>query len=183
VTLGPPFLEREVTLIDAPLLHGEAYGREVNWPWGADQNGALDLRCVRRQGAVFVNQFLVDPKREWCFFAALHPRKQLLFGYAFPRVEFPWLNVWEANNGQMLTRGMEFSNTPVHGTTKAFMKTQQLFGVPTFEWLNAKGKLAKRFCAFSVLVPEGFQGVEDVIVSGEELTIMEKGARRKVVVR
>jgi hypothetical protein len=178
VTLGPPFLERQATLIDASLTRGEAYGRELSWPLGADQEGTVDLRRVQRRATRLLNHFLVDPNREWGFFTALDPDRHLLFGYAFRRADFPWLNVWEANNEQMLVRGMEFSNTPVHGTTKALVQTPRLFGLPTFEWLDARGKLAKRYCAFSVLVPEGFCGIVDVIVHGEELTIVERDTGR-----
>jgi hypothetical protein len=183
VTLGAPFLEREATRIDASLARGEAYGRELSWPLGADQQGTVDLRRVRRQATRLVNHFLVDPNREWGFFTALHPRNHLLFGYAFRRADFPWLNVWEANNEEMIVRGMEFSNTPIHGTTKALVESPKLFGLPTFEWLDARSKLAKRFCAFSVLVPAGFRGVADVIVSGEELIIVERETERRLVVR
>ena len=183
VTMGPPFLEREATIIDASLTRGEAYGRELAWPLGADENGAVDLHRVRRDGPVLVNHFLVDPAREWGFFTALHPGKRLLFGYAFPRADFKWLNVWESNTPLMLTRGMEFSNTPVHGTMKVLAKTPSVFGVPAFEWLNAKGRLQKRYCAFNVTVPADYQGVADVTVRGQELTIIEKGSGRKLIVR
>lgn len=183
VTLGPPFLERGATVIDASATRGEAYGREFIWPEGADPNGPVDLRHVRAQGPVLVNHFLVEPGREWGFFAAFHPGKRLLFGYAFPRADFPWLNVWEANDPKVLTRGMEFSNTPVHGTMRALVQTPRKLGVPAFEWLDAKGKLRKRFCAFSVRVPEDYMGVADIVVYGEELTIVEKGTGRTLLVR
>lgn len=183
VTLGAPFLEREVTVIEASLTRGEAYGHELNWPVGSDQHGAIDLRHVRKQATRLVNSFLVDPSREWGFFTAFHPRYRLLFGYAFRRADFPWLNVWEANNEEMVVRGMEFSNTPIHGTTKALVERPKLFGLPTFEWLDAKSRLAKRFCAFAILVPDGFRGVANVIVRGDEVTIVERETGRTLVVQ
>jgi hypothetical protein len=61
VTLGPPFLEKGVTVTDASLtrgrVNGDTSGRELAWP--------ADLRTVKnipRSG--FVNNFLVDPARE-----------------------------------------------------------------------------------------------------------------------
>jgi hypothetical protein len=183
VTLGPPFLEHGQTVIDASLVQGEAHGRILQWPLRADELGSVDLRHVRAQGPVLVNRFLVEPERAWGFFAAFHPGKGLLFGYAFSRVEFPWLNVWEANSTGMLTRGMEFSNTPVHGTMKALVETPELFGQPAFEWLEETGRLRKRFCAFSTRVPADYQGVADVIVRGDRLIIVEKGSGTGVVVR
>src|SRR5436190_14093374 len=165
VTLGPPFLEKGVTVIDASLtrgrVSGDTSGREIAWPG--------DLRSVRNvPQSGFVDNFLVDPTRELGFFAAFHPRLKVLFGYIFPRRSFPWLSIWEANNADMLARGMEFSNTPTHGTMKELVKTPALFGVPAYEWLDAKGRITKKFAAFSVKAPEGYKGVADVRVSGDK---------------
>jgi len=75
--MGPPFLEKGVTVTDASLtrgrVNGDTSGREFAWPVGVAEI-AIDLRTVRdipRSG--FVNNFLVDPTREYGFFAAYHP--------------------------------------------------------------------------------------------------------------
>ena len=105
-----------------------------------------------------------------CFpFAAHHPSKN-----------FPWLSIWEANNPQMLTRGMEFSNTPTHGTMRALVKAPELFGVPAYEWLDAKGRISKRFAAFTARAPEGYKGVADVRVAGAKLEIVERETGRVI---
>ncbi len=99
-----------------------------------------------------------------CFpFAAHHPSKN-----------FPWLSIWEANNPDMLTRGMEFRNTLTHGTMKELIKTPELFGTPAYEWLDAKGKITKRFAAFTARVPAGYKGVADVRLAGQKLEIIER---------
>lgn len=174
VTLGPPFLERGVTDIQASLTRGRFEQRELTWPAGF-ADGPVDLRTIRDGGAGFVNNFLVDPAREFGFFAAVNAKRGLLFGYVFRRAHFPWLNVWENNTPQMLTRGMEFSNTPTHGTMKVMVKTPELFGVPAYEWLDARGSLRKRFAAFSARVPRGYRGVGDVRVENGRLTVVERG--------
>ncbi len=178
VTLGPPFLEKGVTIMDASLtrgrVNGDISGREFAWPAGVAE-APIDLRTVRNiPSSGFVNNFLVDPAREYGFFAAHHPGLKLLFGYIFPRKNFPWLSIWEANNPDMLTRGMEFSNTPTHGTMKELIKAPELFGVPAYEWLDGKGKIAKRFAAFSTRVAEGYKGVADVRLAGQKLEIVER---------
>lgn len=177
VTIGPPFLEKGVTVTSASLTRGRASGdtsgAEFSWPSGRAES-AIDLRVVRNiPKSAFVNNFLVDPSREYGYFAAVHPKYRLVFGYVFRRAEFPWLNIWEANNPEMLTRGMEFSNTPVHGTFKALVKSASLFGVPTYEWLDGKSRITKRFAAFVARTPDGYSGVADVRVNPGKLEIIE----------
>jgi hypothetical protein len=184
VTVGPPFLKKGVTLFDASLTRGRNLGdsseKIFDWPRGQAET-AIDLRTVRdveRSG--YVNNFLVDPKGEFGYFTAVNPEQQLLLGYLFRRTEFPWLNVWEANQPgtndepAMLTRGLEFSNTPTHGSLKAMVAVPTLWGVPAYEWLNARASLVKRFCAFSTELPEGFKGVQEIRVKEKALEIVER---------
>lgn len=182
VTLGPPFLDRGVTQFEASLTRGRSDGHrdEFTWPSGLAEK-TVDLRTVRKleQSPGFVNHFLVDPKRSDGFFTAFHPRHRLVFGYVFPRADYPWLNIWESNSPEMLTRGMEFSNTPIHGTLKVLMKTPELWGHRTFDWLDAKAELKKTFWLFSLQVPENFAGVADVQRSGGSIVVIEKATQRR----
>ena len=184
VTLGAPFLEKGVTRIDASLtrgrVNGEASGAEFAWPNGRAE-APIDLRTVRNvEKSGFVNNFLVDPGRRYGYFVAAHPGRRLLFGYIFVRAEFPWLNIWEANNPTMLTRGMEFSNTPTHGTMRALVAAPLLWGTRAFEWLDGKGSLRKRFAAFAARSPENWRGTADVSVREGGLEIVETGPGRVV---
>jgi len=185
VTMGPPFLERGSTQIAASLTRGRVDGstEEFKWPAGRAEEG-IDLRAVRKlaKSSGFVNNFLVDPARQYGFFTAFHPQYRIVFGYVFPRADYAWMNIWEENSPQMLTRGMEFSNTPVHGTLRALMKTAELWGVPTFDWLNAKSQLKKRFWAFSVRVPDGFLGVGDVVFGDGRLEVVEQTTSKRISV-
>jgi len=192
VTVGPPFLKKGVTLFDASLTRGRNLGdsseKTFEWPTGQAET-AIDLRTVRdieRSG--YVNNFLVDPNEEFGYFTAVNPEQRLLVGYLFRRIEFPWLNVWEANqptsNDQpaMLSRGLEFSNTPTHGSFKAMVAVPKLWDVPAYEWLNARAGLVKRFCAFSTDLPEGFKGVAEIRFKHKALEIVERDSGRVVVI-
>jgi hypothetical protein len=177
-TIAAPFLEKGVTQIEASLTRGrnlgDESGKEFAWPTGFDGEARIDLRTVRNiEKSGFVNNFLIDPKREIAFFSAYHPRLRQVFGYVFRRAEFPWLNIWEANEPAMLTRGLEFSNTPTHGTLKAMVQAKPIFNTPMYEWIDARSGITKRFAAFSARVPEGYQGVADVRVSGAKLELVE----------
>lgn len=188
VTLGPPFLKKGVTIFDASLTRGRASGssggEERQWPRG--ENG-VDLRAVPDvERSRVVDNFLVDPTRELGYFTAVNPESGLLFGYVFRRSEFPWLNLWEANSPAIegrpavLARGMELSNTPSHGSLQTLVLHPTVFGVPAYEWLDAGGGLAKRFCAFSAWVPEDFKGVQDVNIAPDFLEVVERGRGRSV---
>ena len=80
----------------------------------------------------------------------------------------------------MLSRGLEFSNTPTHGSLKAMVAVPRLWDVPAYEWLSARGALVKRFCAFSAEVPDGFKGVQEIRVKDKALEIVERDNGRIV---
>jgi hypothetical protein len=179
VTIGAPFLERGITTFAAsasrgkPLDSGET--SQQRWPHGQENGNEIDLSTVRgAETGGEVNNYLVDPSREIGYFAAFNPRFSLVFGYVFRRAEFPWLNVWESYTSQLFTRGMEFSNTPVHGTARALMDAPTLWNVPTFEWLDARGSIRKRYAVFSASVSKNFRGVLDVRVEGHQLLVVER---------
>ena len=82
------------------------------------------------------------------------PRQGLEVEYLFRREQFPWLNVWENYDDRLLARGMEFSNTPIHGTMKRLMQTPAIWGTPVYDWIDAKSKLTKGFKATITSVPK-----------------------------
>lgn len=175
-------MERGVTVFDASLTRGfnallvsDNRRGEFVWPEGLERD-KIDLRRVRNLEKVagFVDHFLVDPGREYGFFAAFNPRFRLLFGYIFPRKDYAWLNIWEDLSPRQLVRAMEFANTPIHKSARELVRTPEMFGTPTFEWLGGKENLLKRFWAFSARVPENYHGVADVRWSKGELEIVER---------
>jgi hypothetical protein len=96
----------------------------------------------------------------------------------FLRSEFPWLNVWENNDEQLQTRGMEFSNTPHHGTIKALISSREIWGVPAFECLDGRSTVTKRFIVFLHRVPHDFRGWADLRVLGNVLEVAKRGTAR-----
>jgi hypothetical protein len=184
--MGPPFVESASIRFDASLskgfITGNVTGPNFAWPEGLGVSPELhrfDLSTFSKSWhSDLVNSFLVEPSRKWGFFAAFHPRFALLFGYAFPRADFPWLNVWENNDGRLQTRGMEFSNTPHHGTMKTLTSSPQVWGVSAYEWLDALSTVSKQFIAFSHPVPSDFRGAADIQVLGDVLEITERTTGR-----
>ncbi len=189
-TLGSPFLESGSTCFDASLsrgfVTGEFGGQKLVWPEGvtrAPSSQPIDLRVFSGTSQHrLLHSFLVEPSREWGFFTAFHPAFALLFGYVFRRTDFPWFNVWENNDANMQTRGMEFSNTPQHGTMKTLISSANVWGVPAYEWLDAHSTVTKKFIAFLHRIASDFRGAADIRVLEDRLEVFERGSTRIVQV-
>lgn len=173
VTLGPPFLERGTTEFRIPGMKSMTYpadfsgpdgylaiGEEFRWPHAPrrDGGGTVDMRRLQDVAASggFTAQ-LLDRRLEKAWFLAWSPESKLLFGYEWNRADFPWIGIWEENhsrqtppwNGQTLTRGMEFSVSPFPESRRAMIDRRDLFGVPGYRWLPAKGRITVEFSAFA----------------------------------
>jgi hypothetical protein len=158
VTLGPPFLEKGVTLFRSSATRSKVFeggfgdhdylpaGAEFHWP----RCGSADLRVMN--GAAHSSGFtthLMDPARSDAFFLAFSPASKLAFGYVWTQSDFPWLGIWEENhsrvhapwNGRTLARGMEFGVSPMPETRRQMIERGRLFDAPTFRWLPAKSRV------------------------------------------
>lgn len=183
VTIGPPFLDSADVRFDASVNKGFAtghpHGPDFRWPKGMSQRSKVPDSDLSRFSELphedLVNSFLADTEREFAFFTAFQRRLGLLFGYVYARADFPWLNVWECNTEKMQTRGMEFSNTPLHGTMKTLISTPQIWDVPTYEWLDARSTVQKQFMAFLHPVPQSYRGTAAIRVQAQRLEIIEHG--------
>jgi hypothetical protein len=186
VTIGPPFLDHNDVRFDASVtkgfVTGAPLGPQLEWPRGLNQYSETPDFDLSRYSALahkdLVNSFMAERLRDWAFFTVFQRRLGLLFGYVYPRVDFPWLNVWESNTETMQTRGMEFSNTPHHGTMKTLISAPEIWGVPAYEWLDARSTVHKRFIAFLHPVPRDYCGTADIRVEPDALRIIERESGR-----
>ena len=91
--------------------------------------------------------------------------------------------VWEENrkiqlphwNGKAMTRGMEFGNTRIPGTARAYFEKSEMYGTRTFGWLDAQAELTARYMVVMASVPEGFAGVSDIRLVGSDIEISGVG--------
>ena len=195
-TLGPPFLEGGKTVVDMPALNCRvrpfkpggipgrlAYGRDFEWPMAPTKDGAqADLRLVPTDNYLDLASCQIDPKRKLAFVTALNLDKHLLFGYVFRLQDYPWLMSWMNYTGDSrAARGMEFSTQPFDVSHQETVAMSPLFGTPTFRWLPAKAKLQTRFLMFYAKAPEGFTGVDDVVLDGGNMTIIDRSGKRLVL--
>jgi hypothetical protein len=171
VTLGPPFLQKGITEFRASASRSKVFesdfgvadylraGAEFTWPHapGAD-GGTADLqRFTSRDTSSAYTAHLMDPDRDHAFFVAFSASSRMAFGYVWRRADFPWMGIWEENhsrvappwNGRTLTRGLEFGVSPFPETRRQMVDRGSLFGVPTYRWLPAKGRLEAEYWAIS----------------------------------
>lgn len=151
VTFAPPFLEPGVTRFSASVSSGFRVPDETrtfSWPEGLGEETYNLSIMSRTPHSGLLNSFLVDADElstDRGSFSALHPGYGLQITYSFLRSQYPWLNVWEKHDAVMITRGMEFSNTPRHGTMKELVRTPVVWDIPVYDWLDARGTLYKEF--------------------------------------
>jgi len=195
-TIGPPFLEKGQTVVDMPALRCRVrpfkpgpisgrlvYERDFVWPLAPTKdNGQADLRAVPAENYLDLASCQMDPKRKLAFVTALHLSKRLLFGYVFRQQDYPWLMSWMNYTGDnRAARGMEFSTQPFDISHQETVAMSPLFDTPTFRWLPARSKLQTRFLFFYVRVPEGFTRIDDVMLEGGKLTIVDRSGTRLVL--
>ena len=161
VTLGPPYLERGVTQFRAPgtKCRTLAPNQDFDWPSAPRSDGSREdmqlFTCPPGSGGF--DTVLMDPHRDQSFFFAYSPKSKLLFGYVWKRADFPWLGIWQENNGRTqppwggrtLTRGMEFGASPVPESRRKMIDRNSMFGVPAYRWIPAKTKLQADYWAFA----------------------------------
>jgi hypothetical protein len=167
VTLGPPFLDPVTTQFRAsvtrsfvsetdPGFHGYlSPGAEFTWPIAPGSGGGhADLRQMNKTApASSYTAHLSDPESEHAYFLAFSPRYHQAFGYIWRHQDFPWLGIWEENrsrqaspwDGRTITRGMEFSVSPIPETRRQMVDRNRLLGAPTYKWISSRGRLEAEY--------------------------------------
>ena len=170
VTLGPPFLDANLTVLDTSATRGHTWpwhfednprlkrNAEYTWPMapGVD-GGQVDLRTMSSPGDLssdFSTQWM-DPAQPRAWLTATRADLGLQLRYEWDRDDCPWLGVWEENkgrtappwNGETLCRGVEFTNTPFPSSLRDSVERGTLFDTPTYAWLDAR---ASRNFVYSV---------------------------------
>jgi len=194
VTLGPPFLEKGVTVFDMPATKchtfPDVFGPKqrlepdmaFEWPKGPGTNGRkVDMRTIGkeyRRSSDF-SAHLMDTRRDDAWFSAVNPRLGVLLAYVWRRRDFPWLGNWEENfarkekpwDGKSLTRGMEFTNSPFPVGLRSAVSRGRFHRQPTYRWLPARGRMCMEYSILMQPVPEGVKGVADIRASRRGYTV------------
>jgi hypothetical protein len=170
VTLGPPFLQKGVTRFEMTATRSKVFegsfgindylapGGEFDWPHAPRIGGGtadLGLMNGSPRSSAFTTH-LMNAHSDKAWFTASNPDSRYSFGYQWNPADFPWLGIWEENfsrthapwNGKTLARGMEFGVSPMPETRRQMIDRNELFGIPTYRWLPAGGRLDVEYSAF-----------------------------------
>jgi hypothetical protein len=195
-TIGSPFLEPAVTVVDMPAKRAQtrpiksgvvpkrlASGKDFTWPMAPLANGKkADLRASpQTPDSVDHTTCLMDPARKLVFVTALNPSKRLILGYVFRREDYPWVQSWENYSADLrMARGLEFATQPYDVPRRETVQTNTMFDAPAFRWLPAKSKIESRYLLFYSRSPEGFRKVDDVRLDGGKLVIEDHKAKKQI---
>ena len=173
-TLGAPFVERGTTQIRTTAKRSRTLaGIEFDWPWLPDASGdKRDLQTfnsARSSGGYSAHLLDQDSQDAWFF--AYSPRSNVVIGYVWKTADFPWLGIWEENEGRAgkpwnsrtTTLGMEFGVSPIPESRREMIDRGKLFGVPCYRWIPAKSKLSIEYhCAIgqASAIPESLDAFE-----------------------
>ncbi|HVW87486.1 MAG TPA: hypothetical protein VHB50_22520 [Bryobacteraceae bacterium] len=198
-TIGAPFLEPDVTVVDMPavraktrpydpakamgLPHRLPSDQEFKWPLAPGADGKfINLRAAPKSpNSGDHTTCLLDPKRKTVFVTMLNPKRRLLLGYVFRPSEYPWVQSWEfyPKNG-MLARGLEFSTMPFDLPRREVIEQNSLFGTLLYRWLPAKSKVGSRFLMFYTRTPANMFNIDDVRLEKGAIVIEDAAAKATV---
>jgi hypothetical protein len=199
-TIGAPFLAPGKTVVD--LSAGPcrtrpyrpptgrsprrlASGVDFAWPFAPAVAGPpIDIRNAPVElDSLDHTACAMDRNRPYAWVTALNLEHRMLLGYVFRHDEYPWLQNWQnyPTNGA-LSRGLEFGTQPYDVPRRESIAQGSLFGVPTYRWLPAAGKIRARFLMFYVKSLEGFGGVDELVVTPAGLTLSDRRSGRSIAV-
>jgi hypothetical protein len=197
-TIGPPFLEPGVTVVDMSaqraktrpydpenevLPHRLPFDQDFIWPEAPGLRAPkIDLRETPTElNSLDHTTCLMDPSRPLVFVTMLHPEKRLVLGYLFKPQEYPWTQNWENYPpDKMLARGLEFSTQPFDVPRREVVQLNSMFGVPVYRWLPAHTTIESRFLMFYAQTPEGMRKVDDVRLEHGRIIIEDRQGNKQV---
>ncbi len=188
-TVGPPFFDVD-TVVDANARQGFMQSSPmpnpehptVVWPQALEGARPVDLRRLDDDDLPKVCSYVIDEEMGWV--TAATPSKELLIGYVWKTAEYQWLNIWRhVVDGKPLARGLEFGTTGLHQPYGTLVKKGRIFGRQLFDHLDTGESKTRSFVGFLAQIPKNFQGVQNVIRSGDQATITPLGEARPITVQ
>ena len=154
---------------------------EFTWPTAWSVSGEkVDLRIpFQKTGRGFVASLLTQPDREQAYIAVHNRRVNMVAGYSYNRSRFPWIALWEENcarsyppwNGNTKARGVEFGTSPMPLGLEEARKTKTIYDTPVLATIPPRSQLRTCYEIFVATVAPSWEGVSDVVSTGDSLFI------------
>lgn len=194
-TIGSPFLEPGVTVVDIPAIRSKtrphegkpglpfrlASDVEFTWPNAPTVNGnTVDLRAAPDPpNSGDHTASLADPRGGLAFATAINPKRGLIVGWIFKPQEYPWVQNWEnyPPTGK-LARGLELSTQPFDLPRRVVIDQNNLWGTLLYRWLPAKSKIGTRFALFFAHTPVGMTHIDNVYWEQGVLVLEDRKANQ-----
>jgi hypothetical protein len=151
------------------LLAGDV---EFRWPYVQSiDGGSVNLsQPFVRDGTGFVAGLLLDSDRENAFVAVHNRRHQLVAGYCFNPMLFPWIVLWEENraresapwNGRTRVRGVEFGTSPMPLGLDHARNIRSLFDTPVLTSIPGRSRMEAQYDLFLHPAPPQWTQIKDV---------------------
>jgi hypothetical protein len=164
------------------LLRGDV---EFQWPYAQSIDGEpINLsQPFVRDGTGFVAALLLDADHRNAFVAVHNRRHQLIAGYCFNPVLFPWVVLWEENrargyapwNKRTRARGVEFGTSPMPLGLPHAREMRRLFDTPVLSSLPANACLQAQYDLFVHPAPPQWSGIKDVLETEHTLVVRGDG--------
>ena len=151
-TLACPFLD-DTVIVDCNGTKGfdqSNIHQDFNWHCAKLKDDTLiDLRTpVYPYNAVFT--FAADQSQEYAWITAYSSKYNLLFGYVWKRIYYPWIHLWQHfEEGKIKYRGIEFGTAALHLPFKEILKHgTKKFGEKTTEYIDAGEQVCREYTCF-----------------------------------
>ncbi len=169
-TIGVPFLDTAVMLDTngrkgfttqnpMPMVEEPA----VYWPKLIHHGELVDMRRFIDFPQPPVVNYSFEAEDEYGWITASNPGKGLLLGYFWKLSEYPWCRIWKLyDDSRPAACGLEFGTTPLPLPFKQIVEKGEIFGLPTYEYMDAGETRTKSFTFFLTEIPDDYKGVSGI---------------------
>lgn len=147
-----------------------------------DSNGFIESPHVY---ANCVFPFIVNPDDVYGWITAYSPAHQLMLGYVWKRIDYPWINHWVHNvDGSAVYRGLEFGTTGLHQPFNEIIANNlmHISGESTCSYIDAGEIHERSYIGFLMKMTHSFKGVMSVTLKDRKIVIEEKETARAFII-
>jgi hypothetical protein len=181
-TVGPPFFDKNLIVntnatfgFNHSFLSKGVTKYEYLWPNAITDTlkiSPIDLR--RSQKVQFISSHIFKDSIGWV--TASNPNLNLMLGYAWKSMDYPWFNLWNGlQKDNYWAKGLLFGTTGLGDKSSCEERLTETFhGFKNFEVIDAKESRSKYYYCFLISIPENYEQTLNVIFENDLINIKIK---------